>query len=123
MKQCILYVKLNHQTEEMFACGLIYIINEHKYLFKWSKKKISAALRVNGLSKHKTLRQLIELEFRNIVRNSKAKKPLSIINYLNYKIMHGTGLITVGDIKPFVLIPNKTVQEDMDLSFRTKIEK
>lgn len=105
MKSCILYVKPSPLTDEMIACALIHIYSDSIYRFKWSRKKLNVALKL--LPKKdinlKGLRNLITMEFKNIERNMKDKEPHSIINYLNHKKIHGTGLITVGDIKPFYI--------------------
>lgn len=120
MKLSIIYVKPNPGlSEECIAVGLLFILDDGSSMFRWSKEKLSIAIKLakpNNGENIKGLRSLLKLNFKCMERYAKeGEKDMEHI--INHSRIHSNGLITYGGFRPFILFKDKTIEEVFDIFF------
>jgi hypothetical protein len=99
MKSCIVYISTNCGfSDESIACGLIHINEDGSYLFKWSEEKLDIAVKLMKSENESSVKDLIKFVFDGIINNTE----IPIMGWINYTKTHGTGLIKLGDVRPFI---------------------
>lgn len=98
MKSCVVYISTNSGfSDESIACGLIHINEDGSYLFRWSEEKLDIAVKLIGKNSQ-SVKDLIKHIFRGIELN----KDVPIISWIEHQKKSGTGLIKLGDVRPFI---------------------
>lgn len=121
MKSCVVYISTNCGfSDESIACGLIHINNDGSYQFKWSEEKLDIAVKLMKTKNEPSVKDLIELVFRGIERNQDSVNQIPILNWIEQQKKSGTGLIKLGDVRPFISQVGGGMEE-MELWFNKTI--
>lgn len=100
MRTLLVYVKPGSIRDEMICCGVVFIYEDGKSVFKWSKYKLDIATSlIKDKKKAENVKSLIETMFNNIERY----KGDNIEQVIDHSRIHGTGLITYGKSSPIVM--------------------
>lgn len=98
MKSCVVHIATNCGfSDEAIACGLIHINDDGSYQFKWSEEKLDIAVKLMG-GNESSVKDLIKMVFRGIELNVDTP----ILSWIDHQKKSGTGLIKLGDVRPFI---------------------
>jgi hypothetical protein len=123
MKSSIIYIKPNPGiSEECISVGLLFILDDGTGMFRWSKEKLSIAIKLAKSSSGENisgLRVLLRHSLKCMERYAKAgeKNMEGIVNHARLS----DGLITYGVFRPFILFNDKTVEEVFDMFYDTNV--
>jgi len=124
MKSSIIYIKPNPGiSEECISVGLLFILDDGKSMFRWSKEKLSIAIKLakpNSGENISGLRFLLKHSLKCMERYAKAGEK-NMEGIVDHSRKHGTGLITYGEFRKFILFKDKTVEEVFDIFYDTDV--